>query len=587
MTIPRFARLLTLTFVLGALASGCRDRIDFDDAGSDGGDDTSGDGGGAADGGAADTGSVDGGAIDGGAPDVPSDTGVPDVCGDGTLGDTEACDDGNTITETECDYGTATCTGCSNACELLTLTGAVCGDGALDTEEACDDGNAISETECEYGTATCTGCSNACALLTLTGSTCGDGALHPLEECDHAGDGCVACEADTLIAISRGGNGASYGPVLSDDGISVAFYTRSTNFDPVDTTSSYDVYLRRIDTGTLTLVSRSADGLSGSNGDSTLGGISGDGDLVVFHSQATNLDAGDTDASNDVYLYRRSTGTRRLVTALATGSSFADQERISGDGRFVVLRTDAAALTGGAGRQIVLYDVALDTFETLSVDGASALGNAASNLPSIATDGSVVAFDSLATNLVSGDTTGLRDVFVRDRLAGTTTRVSVASDGTPGNGASRNPVISGNGRWVAFVSAASNLVSGDTTGIEDVFVHDRMSGATVRVSLAEGGGQGTDASRIAAGGVSNTGVVVFSHSSALLAIDTDGIADVYAYDLGTGALRLVSTTAAGAVTAAFDEAPSITSDGSVITFQSNAGALITGVSGSHVYRREW
>ena len=110
--------------------------------------------------------------------------------------------------------------------------------------------------------------------------------------------------------------------------------------------------------------------------------------------------------------------------------------------------------------------------------------------PAISADGRFVAFSSDATNLVPGDTNGTADVFVRDRQTGTTRRVSVGSGGAQGNGLSVDPAISADGRFVAFASDATNLVPGDTNGADDVFVRDRQTGTTRRVSVGSGGAQG-------------------------------------------------------------------------------------------------
>src|SRR5439155_23930792 len=114
-------------------------------------------------------------------------------------------------------------------------------------------------------------------------------------------------------------------------------------------------------------------------------------------------------------------------------------------------------------------------------------GNAASAGATLSADGRFVAFHSAATNLVAGDTNATNDVFVHDRQTGITERVSVASDGTQGNKASSYPALSADGRFVAFDSDATNLVAGDTNGTTDVFVHDRQTGTAQRVSVGSGG----------------------------------------------------------------------------------------------------
>src|SRR5207249_304351 len=103
---------------------------------------------------------------------------------------------------------------------------------------------------------------------------------------------------------------------------------------------------------------------------------------------------------------------------------------------------------------------------------------------SISSDGRYIAFDSFSSNLVSGDTNDANDVFVYDRQTCQTTRVSVATGGGQSNGGAFNPSISGDGRFIAFQSEASNLVPNDTNFMDDSFVHDRMTGETTRVSIA-------------------------------------------------------------------------------------------------------
>ena len=130
-----------------------------------------------------------------------------------------------------------------------------------------------------------------------------------------------------------------------------------------------------------------------------------------------------------------------------------------------------------------------------------------------------MAFYSAADNLVSGDTNGKTDIFVRDRQTGTTERVSVATGGGQANGDSSFPVISADGRFVAFESYATNLVSGDTNGVRDIFVHDRQTGTTERMSVATGGGQATGESVFAA--ISADGRFVAFHSLATNLVSGD------------------------------------------------------------------
>lgn len=151
-------------------------------------------------------------------------------------------------------------------------------------------------------------------------------------------------------------------------------------------------------------------------------------------------------------------------------------------------------------------------------------------------DGNVLAFDSDASNLVTGDTNGVTDVFVRDLNAGTTTRVSVSSAGLQGNGFSNRPSISSDGRYVAFTSNANNLVAGDTNALEDVFVHDRTSGTTTRVSVTNAGAQGTGYAYASGPSLSADGQVVafYSNSPNLVGGDTNSAGDIFVRNLTAG-----------------------------------------------------
>lgn len=241
------------------------------------------------------------------------------------------------------------------------------------------------------------------------------------------------------------------------------------------------------------------------NDDSGEPAISPDGRYIAFHSKGTNLVAGDTNTVRDVFLRDQVAGTTERVSLSHSGSE-ADagclSAAMSGDARFVAFVSSATNLVAGDlnGRQdVFLRDRLLGTTERVSVATGGAEGNGHSWFPAVSSDGRYVAFFSDASSLVSGDTNLRRDTFLRDRLAGTTTRISVDSAGNQADHnsdplTSTKPQISADGRYVAFVSAATNLVAADTNGEDDIFVHDRITGSTERVSVGIGGKQGTEAS---------------------------------------------------------------------------------------------
>ena len=211
---------------------------------------------------------------------------------------------------------------------------------------------------------------------------------------------------------------------------------------------------------------------------------------------------------------------------------------------------------------------------SLASDGTQ--GNYYSRDLSISADGRYVAFASYASNLVSGDTNGTPDVFIHDRQGGGTTRVSVASDGTQGNWDSWYSSISADGRYVAFYSGASNLVSGDTNGTDDVFVHDGQTGQTTRVSVASDGAQGNDISWDPSISADGRYVAFYSDATNLVSGDTNGTDDVFVHDWQTGQTTRISVASDGAQGNEGSWYSSISADGRYVAFYSGASNLVSG-----------
>ena len=282
------------------------------------------------------------------------------------------------------------------------------------------------------------------------------------------------------VSVSSAGdeaNGFSEGPAISADGRFVAFQSNADNLAPEDGNLVDDVFVHDRVTGTTERVSVSSSGVGG-NGTSSRPDISADGGFVVFHSNAENLVPGTPSSFFQVFLRDRATGTTERITEDAAGDP-GDRNSllpaVSADGRFVAFETVAGNLIGDGSHQghVLVRDRATGTFERASVDSAGNAGNDFSGRPDITDDGRFVAFDSIATNLVAGDTNNRDDIFVRDRQAGTTERVSVSSTGAEANGPSARAKIAAGGAAVAFQSNADNLVAGDTSPTTDVFVHVR------------------------------------------------------------------------------------------------------------------
>lgn len=283
----------------------------------------------------------------------------------------------------------------------------------------------------------------------------------------------------TRVSVATGGgqsDGLSSPPSFSADGRYVVITSDATNLVAGDSNGQTDVFVHD---RTTRVTSRVSVGSSGTQGDlgSREGSISGDGRYVTFHSDATNLVADDTNATTDVFLHDRTTGVTSRVPAPRAGE--AREPVISADGNVVVFGNR----TGFASGQLFAYDRAAGTTEQLSVAMDGGDSNDSVYAPAVSADGRTVAFYGFASNLAPGSTEWRADVYLRDRVARTTTRVSLAPGGVLGDGWSELPSISGDGRYVAFQSAAANLVTGDTNRAADVFVHDRVVGPQAHFAL--------------------------------------------------------------------------------------------------------
>ena len=233
--------------------------------------------------------------------------------------------------------------------------------------------------------------------------------------------------------------------------------------------------------------------------------------------------------------------------------------------------------------------------EWVSVSSGGEGANNQSDMPAISGDGRFVAFVSLADNLVPDDTNGFADTFVHDRLTDTTERVSVGSRERQGNadsgliGVAAYPAISSDGRFVAFVSEADNLVSRDTNGTPDVFVRDRLLGNTERVSVTSTGGQANGSSHGPAISADGRFVAFESDAQNLLPVaDPFSFVDqIYVHDRVTGTTEIISVNDTGQPGNSLNTQPDISGDGRFVVFSSFADNLVSGVqSGLQVYLRD-
>jgi Tol biopolymer transport system component len=389
------------------------------------------------------------------------------------------------------------------------------------------------------------------------------------------------------------GNGDSgyWGLAISADGHFVAFSSTASNLVPGDSNQTSDVFVSDRLSGTIERVSVASDGTQGNEWSGDWGlCISANGRYVAFSSLASNLVPGDTSGHWDIFVRDRQMGITERVSVASDGKEANSDSywglAITADGRYVAFASRASNLVPGDTNgdwDVFVHDRQTGMTERASVASDGTQGNSDSGNygVSMSADGRYVAFASLASNLVPGDTNGDWDAFVHDRQAGMTERASVASDGTQGNSDSGNYGVSmsADGRYVVFNSYASNLLPGDTNETCDTFVHDRVTGATERVSVGDNGTQGNDWSGDYGLSVSAEGryVAFASMASNLVPGDTNETWDAFVRDRWNGTTERVSVASdATEANSCSYFGLSLSADGRYVAFMSNASNLVIG-----------
>lgn len=375
------------------------------------------------------------------------------------------------------------------------------------------------------------------------------------------------------------GNLSSFAPALSASGRWLAFESDATNLVGNDTAGQTDIFVRDRDATTTRRVSLRSNGVQG-NDWSVLPAISGNGRFVAFESRASNLVANDTNGEPDVFVHDRRTRRTTRVSVSSSGTQGDGSSccmSISSDGRFVAFLSDATNLVANdtnAEPDVFVHDRRTGKTRRVSRSSAGVQGDGGSEAPDISASGRFVTFESRASNLVASDTNGTGDVFVHDRRTGRTSRVSLGPGGAEGAASSRGPTISADGRYVAFESFAANLVAADTNGHADIFVRDREKRRTTLVSRHSDGDQGNGSSGQADISGSGRWVAFSSGASDLVALDTNGDIDIFVTDRRTGRTRRVSIGPNGRQANDESSHPAISADGRYVGFESDASNLV-------------
>ena len=398
----------------------------------------------------------------------------------------------------------------------------------------------------------------------------------------------------TRVSVDSSGaqaNGGSKRPAISDDGRFVAFVSDASNLVSGDTNNTEDIFVKDHQIGVTTRVSVRSNGAE-ANGGSTSPAISADGRFVAFYSEASNLLNGDTNGFADIFVHDRQTGeTKRVSVDLSGAEANAPPPddyavvSISGDGRFVAFYSDASNLVSGDTNgvsDIFVHDRQNGRTTRASVASNGAEANGGSRYPNLSGDGRYVTFASGATNLVAGDVNLSRsNVFVRDLQAGSTTRVSVNTSGAQADGGGTSPDISGDGRYVVFMSASGNLDprADEYRYDELVYVHDHQTGQTTLASVYSDG-------RIMEVGLFDQPTI--SRDGRYLAFsfyekgNNNGILNIWVRDLQTGTSNSVNYGNASS------GGSSLSANGSIVAFSSSASNLVSGDTNgaSDIFARE-
>jgi Tol biopolymer transport system component len=420
-----------------------------------------------------------------------------------------------------------------------------------------------------------------------------------------------------MATTTRIGTTFGENPVLSANGRYVAYVSTIAEFTN-DTNGVSDVVVQDLLTKQIYFVSLSSNEVLGNQSSSLSDtpAISADGRFIAFESNATNLVPGDTNGETDLFLRDVVVGTTTRISLSSNGSQVpantaytSYNPSVSADGRFVAFQSYAqlAGVPTGV-TDIFVRDVVAGTTTIASVNSSGVQADSFSTSPSISADGRFVAFQSLARNLVAGDTSNNFDIFVHDRLTKTTVCASVNSQEQKGSGvspnespafesAATNPVISPNGRYVVFQSSYTNLVDNDTNGVTDIFMRDLQAGTTTRISVDSNGRQANGNSSIgsAKSSISADGryVVFQSIANNLVPGDTNNALDVFVRDTVAGTTTRVSVNSRGEEpvagflgTASFGG--TISADGSKIVFTSNGRNMNeAGIDTPEIYLRDF
>ncbi len=383
--------------------------------------------------------------------------------------------------------------------------------------------------------------------------------------------GCHAAASTSVASVGISGaqsNGDSNSAALSADGSRVAFVSWASNLVSNDGVHNYDVFVRDMQSGLTKRASQSTAGV-GNNGSNRAPDISADGRFVVYYSDSSTLVAGDSNAKRDVFVFDwNSNSTTRVSVAAsgAQGNGHSEDAAISGDGRFVAFYSSATNLTAGgsSSSNVFLRDRLIATTTQVSLGVGGAQPNSICIDPAISDDGRYVAFRSRATNLTGAGGNGFWQVYIKDMNGGSPRLASVNSAGLLADNDCLTPRISGNGNWVVFQCRGSNLIPSTS---DQVYAFNAAEGQLHLLSAdscwqCPGNAEWPDIS-------ADGRYVVFSSShGGWVAGDTNGVYDQFVRDRLNAELTRVSLTSLNQQSAGDSRASRVSSDGRFVVYHS-------------------
>lgn len=394
----------------------------------------------------------------------------------------------------------------------------------------------------------------------------------------------------SVDSSSNQSNGESARVSQSNDGRFVAFASTANNLVDNDSNGSTDVFRHDTTTGETIRVSVTSDGAQ-LNSWSIRPRISGDGNLIIFESSATNISQNDNNGQRDVFLHDTTTGNTVLISKTdsgVAGNDYSEDATISANGRYIVFASAATNLApndttslGG----LFMYDTATESMTRICV---SLPPDATCGKQQISADGRYVTFSSDANNLVPDDANQNSDVFLRDNLTGSTTIVSVSSSEDHGNDYSGSfyAPVSDDGRYVAFNSYATNLVINDENSYSDIYLRDMLLGITTRMTTNAAGVEADGPSYDVDMSSDGQYVVFTSNASNLVTDDNNTFQDYFVRDTTTGGIGRINVSASGEEANIenfnINNGLSISADGQSIAFVSGATNLVENDNNSQI-----